>query len=407
VLAALAAIAAAAYANVYATAPGIYDFPDVMQHVRAGGFYNYHGHAIFYRTSYGGVVHSSSVGGAPQPGGLKPVLVLLHGFPTSSFDWAHVWAPLAQEFDLVALDFLGYGLSDKPTRYAYLLSEQASIVEALLRGLGVRAYHLLAHDYGVSVAQELLARRVEDRRGGSSAHSGRITTQPAGTAEVEAEAEEAGAGDATPRPRLLSVAFLNGGLIPEGHRPLLMQRLLVDRFVGPLLKRFALSPWFFVRSLNRVLGERHQLSAEEGARHAALTCHKDGYYVMDKLLDYMAQRRAHRRRWLGALFDADVPCQLIFGPADPVSGAHMVQAYAEEAGRRAAAPGGWQAGGAGAGGVHPPHGSFEADVAAARARDGVLTLPADVGHYPQLEAPGAVVDAVRAFHAKLGKLHVQ
>jgi pimeloyl-ACP methyl ester carboxylesterase len=86
-------------------------------------------------------------------------LTLLHGFPTSSLDWAGMFDRLSPERRLLALDFLGFGNSDKPKPHRYSLLEQADAVEAAWKHLGYERTALVAHDYGVSVAQELLARR--------------------------------------------------------------------------------------------------------------------------------------------------------------------------------------------------------------------------------------------------------
>ena len=56
------------------------------------------------------------------------------------------------------LDFLGFGFSDKPENHTYTISEQAIVVEALLLNLGVKSCHILSHDYGDTVALEILAR---------------------------------------------------------------------------------------------------------------------------------------------------------------------------------------------------------------------------------------------------------
>ena len=63
---------------------------------------------------------------------------------------------------MIALNFLAFGLSNKPRPHHYSIFEQASIVEALLRHLGLqsRRINLLSHDYGDTVAQELLYRSV-------------------------------------------------------------------------------------------------------------------------------------------------------------------------------------------------------------------------------------------------------
>lgn len=132
-----------------------------------------------------------------QDGAGRPV-PLLHGFPTSSHDWAlTVPALVAAGCRVTTLDMLGFGQSDKPRRHRYSLHGQADLVEALWKSLGIGKTMLVAHDYGASVAQELLAR-----------DPGRITR----------------------------TALLNGGLYADLHRPVLLQRLLHSR-IGPLLAR--------------------------------------------------------------------------------------------------------------------------------------------------------------------------
>jgi len=95
--------------------------------------------------------------------GNGPTLTLLHGFPSSSHDWAKSAPALAEQHALVLPDFLGFGASDKPTDHTYSLHEQADLVEAVWAQTGVTSTRLLAHDYAVSVTQELLAGA---RRGG-------------------------------------------------------------------------------------------------------------------------------------------------------------------------------------------------------------------------------------------------
>jgi pimeloyl-ACP methyl ester carboxylesterase len=121
----------------------------------------------------------------------KPWLLLIHGYPTSSWDWNFVWADLAAHFRIAAMDMLGFGLSEKPRGHVYSIFTQADFQEALLEHLGVSEAHILAHDYGDTVAQELLARHNE----GALSFS------------------------------IKSIIFLNGGLFPEQHRARPIQKL--------------------------------------------------------------------------------------------------------------------------------------------------------------------------------------
>jgi len=110
---------------------------------RGGRWFAYGRHRIFYRTEGDG-----------------PPLLCLHGFPTSSWDWHRIWAPLVKSSRVVAPDMLGFGFSSKPADTAYTIAGQTDLIEALMRELGIDAAHLLLHDYGTLVAQELLARQL-------------------------------------------------------------------------------------------------------------------------------------------------------------------------------------------------------------------------------------------------------
>jgi pimeloyl-ACP methyl ester carboxylesterase len=246
---------------------------------RRGARFDYRGEPIFYRDD-----------------GHGPVLLCIHGFPTASWDWHKLWPALTARFRVVAPDMIGFGLSAKPRGYEYSLRDQATLHEALLAALGITDVHVLAHDYGDSVAQELLARQHERR-----------------------------AATAAPGLVLHSVCFLNGGLFPEVHRARLTQKLLHSP-LGPLLGRF-MSERGFRRSLAAVFGPRTQPSAEELGTAWALMAHNDGPRIAHRLIRYIAERRVQRDRWVRALQYGDVPLRFINGTQDPVSGAHMAARY--------------------------------------------------------------------------------
>ncbi|NWX47979.1 MEST protein, partial [Steatornis caripensis] len=125
--------------------------PALLSWRSSGRYFSYKDQNIFYRDSTGAI-------------GSSDIVVLLHGFPTSSYDWCKIWEGLTQRFHrVIALDFVGFGFSDKPRPHRYSIFEQASIVEGLVRHLGLRhqRINLLSHDYGDTVAQELLHRSLQ------------------------------------------------------------------------------------------------------------------------------------------------------------------------------------------------------------------------------------------------------
>jgi pimeloyl-ACP methyl ester carboxylesterase len=289
---------------------------------RASGRRHVHrGHEIFWQA-----------GGQDGDGGTP--LLCIHGFPTASWDWHAVWPELCRHFPRVlAPDMIGFGWSAKPRAYTYSIFDQADLHESLLRAEGISRFHILAHDYGVTVAQELLARHFE--------------RQVAGDESLVLE----------------SVCLLNGGLFPELHRARPVQKLLLTP-LGPLLS-LAMNERSFARSFAAVFGAQTRPDAAELQQFWRLLAHHGGNRIAHKLIHYIPERRAHRERWVGALLRGGVPLRFVNGPADPVSGAHMVERYREL--------------------VPQP--------------DTVL-LPG-IGHYPQVEDPQGTLKAFLAFHQGL------
>src|SRR5262245_66619747 len=83
----------------------------------------------------------------------------LPGYPSSSLDVADVVGRLGPGWRVLALDFPGFGASAKPPGHPYSIHSCADAVEALWRAHELPSTILVSHDYGVSVGQELLARR--------------------------------------------------------------------------------------------------------------------------------------------------------------------------------------------------------------------------------------------------------
>src|SRR5215472_2520499 len=93
-----------------------------------------------------------------------PVLLLIHGWPTSSIDWFEVAGPLSARFRVCALDFPGYGFSDKPLGWGYSLTRDAELIEFYVSEvIGADAGVVVAHDRGDSVALIHAARCAEGR----------------------------------------------------------------------------------------------------------------------------------------------------------------------------------------------------------------------------------------------------
>lgn len=225
--------------------------------------------------------------------GEGPVMTLLHGYPSSSHDWAKVAPALAGRHRLLMPDFLGFGASDKPADHDYALHEQADLVEALWARDGVTETVLVGHDYAVSVTQELLARHAE------------------GALRVD----------------LTAVHLLNGGLYPDLHRPQPIQEALLDPEQGPQIGQWVTEE-LFTAALAPTFAEGFDPAADSAEIWRA-NSRADGQLIGHRLIRYILDRREHEERWVGALESADVPIAFVWGMLDPVSGAHMAQRIAE------------------------------------------------------------------------------
>lgn len=248
-----------------------------------GQHYVHRGHPVFYQT-----------GGK---GGAGPVLLLLHGSPTSSWDWHLQWPALCRQFArVVAADMIGFGYSAKPRDYDYTIADQADLQQGLLASLGVECCHVIGHGYGDTVAQELLARQEERGRGDSG-----LTLE--------------------------SVCLLNGGLFPESFRPTLLQKLLLSR-AGMLVSKL-LTEHGFRASFSRVFGPNTQPSFDELAEFWQLIAYNGGADLAYRQMRYLKEREQYRERWVEVLQRTRVPLRFICGRLDPVSGTRMVERYRE------------------------------------------------------------------------------
>ncbi len=86
-----------------------------------------------------------------------PVIVLLHGFPTSSFMFRDLIPALAGRYHVIAPDHLGFGFSDAPAadEFGYSFDALAGLTAGLLKQLGVTRYAMYVQDYGAPIGWRL------------------------------------------------------------------------------------------------------------------------------------------------------------------------------------------------------------------------------------------------------------
>jgi pimeloyl-ACP methyl ester carboxylesterase len=211
-----------------------------------------------------------------------PPLVVLHGFPGSSFDWCDVIPALAVKRRVIALDLIGFGLSAKPATQ-YSLFTQADLVEAVLSALGVSSCVLVAHDMGDTVAAELLHR------------------YNAGLLPFTIE----------------QVILTNGSIFIDMARLTRGQRLALALPNAPL--PVPLPGIFLRRSLAESFASASPPPAAALDAMVRLIQHGGGARLLPVQIRYIEERRRHQERWTSALVEYPGSLTAVWGELDPIA----------------------------------------------------------------------------------------
>lgn len=225
-----------------------------------------------------------------------PVIAVLHGFPSCSWDFWRVLPALSARYRVVIHDHPGLGLSAKPRDYGYSILDQATHAVALWQQLGLSRVHLLAHDYGCSVATELFHRRAHGEAG--------VT--------------------------IASATLVNSGLYYDMADLRIAQHLLRMPWTRGLFSRLS-GRAMFKLNMRRLWGERPaDLEAEldllwEFARRDG------GKVALGQVSHYLEERRhIHKERWSRAIRAFDAPAHVLWGDRDPVGVPAIAEKLARE-----------------------------------------------------------------------------
>jgi pimeloyl-ACP methyl ester carboxylesterase len=222
--------------------------------------------------------------------GTVPVLVL-HGFPTSSHDFAPAFS-IEKNRRFVTFDCIGFGLSCKPKDHGYSLFEQADVALAAAKHFGVTRAHVWAHDMGTSVATELCARRER------------------GFLPFE----------------MKSLTLMNGSVHIDLAHLTFGQRALKTR-LGPLFARLN-NYRTFSAQMKRVFGK--PVADDDIRAMWELSARERGTERLPQTIVYTEERSRFARRWIGALERLDVPALVAWGRKDPVAVMAIADALAHE-----------------------------------------------------------------------------
>jgi pimeloyl-ACP methyl ester carboxylesterase len=215
-----------------------------------------------------------------------PVVLLIHGWPTCSIDWYGVASQLSGRFRVCALDFPGYGFSDKPPGWGYSLARDEELIEYYVaKVIGAGAGVVVAHDRGDSVALLHAARCAQGRSAMRLEHlvlsNANIFLPLSNLTGAQRQALDAESW-------AKAAAVVTPAMLAEG--------MGVQMFTPP-----------------RKPGD------PEVEALAATFAHGDGIKVLHEGIHYLVERSKDEQRWLTALAEAPFPVTVIWGLYDTVS----------------------------------------------------------------------------------------
>ena len=236
----------------------------------AGAFHDVGGHEVFVRDE-------PAVDADPS----LPPLLVLHGFPTNSYDFVHVLPALAARRRVVLPDFVGFGLSAKPD-HRYSIRGAADTIEGVASALGLTEVDLLSHDMGDSVAGELLARDLDGQLGFSV------------------------------RRRVLT----NGSIYLELAQLTTGQQILLSL---PDEAVQISDEERYTESLAATCAPEHRPPDDDLAAQWQLLTHNGGDRLLARTIRYIEDRRAEERRYTGAIEAHRSPLGVVWGELDPIA----------------------------------------------------------------------------------------
>lgn len=245
--------------------------------LESGSFFRYKNFKIFY--------HQEGVG---------ENLLIIHGYPFGCYEWRNIISNLSEKFRVTTFDLLGMGFSDKPENHQYSYEEYCEMVNSLLEFLKISNTHILSHDLGVSVVQEIICWDLEQKNGF----------------------------------QINSIAFVNGSLFIDVYKPRFIQRLLsqTPNFIGKFLSK-KISKSSIFKSVKSVYGKNTQPTENFLEEQWEILNYNNGKQITYRIGRLVFEKKNYLKRWVNGMQKTKIPMCYICGPSDPNSGLHMAERY--------------------------------------------------------------------------------
>ena len=228
----------------------------------------------------------------PESEELFEPLLVVHGFPTCSYDYRSVVKGLAQNRRVLLIDLPGFGLSAKPDM-RYSIERHADVVMAYVEETGVESLALMTHDMGDTVGGELLARHSEGRW------------------PIEV----------TRRVLTNGSIYLEMAHLTDGQQLLLA---LPDEAVTVGPDQSALAT-----ALAATMAEGSTAARRDLAGDAELICRESGNTLLTRTIRYVEDRRRSEDRYTGAIEKHPSQLGVIWGSDDPIAVREMATRLGE------------------------------------------------------------------------------
>ncbi|MBL6753468.1 MAG: alpha/beta hydrolase [Pseudomonadales bacterium] len=206
----------------------------------------------------------------------KPQLLMVHGFPNSSFDFYKLVPLLENDFHIAVLDFPGSGFSDKPVpNFSYMLEENAEILDYFVKNIiKFNNFAIYTHDRGVSIGLAFLGHYL----------------------------------DTKPAEYRINYHFLsNSGMFLPLANLMPMQTALLDPVRGNAL----------IQARKSV--PRMTKGDPEAIAYADIFKFKDGDSALIHVARYLLERAENELRWLNNLSRSDIPVAYLWGLLDDIN----------------------------------------------------------------------------------------
>lgn len=218
----------------------------------------------------------------------KPAILMIHGYPTSSFDFIELFDLLNVDYHVCAIDTPGYGFSDKPRNgYKYSIEDDARLVDYYINEvLRVKTLTLLTHDKGNSVGLALLGlNREQDKY-------------------------------------VIDHQMITNGNI---YLPLAnltsFQKILLNHITGPVATKFVTGK-MLANGLNKTAHNIKE-SQEKVKSIAFIFDYQNGGQIQYDTIQYLNQRKQNEVHWLENLKNSNIPTTMIWGEDDKIAPAKV------------------------------------------------------------------------------------